>query len=83
MAAPEPPVDAVLELGAQKLGMPAGRLSRGVNQQLFWKVVVVFDIHEPRGKRGGQAPRDHTTTHRNSDAVATVAAKFAKLLLLP
>tara|TARA_B110001452_G_scaffold90239_1_gene74195 strand:+ start:397 stop:1317 length:921 start_codon:yes stop_codon:yes gene_type:complete len=56
MAAPEPPVDAVLELGAQKLGMPAGRLSRGVNQQLFWKVVVVFDIHEPRGKRGGQAP---------------------------
>ena len=38
-----------MDVGARHLGMPDGMLTRLVGERLYWKVVITFQISEPRG----------------------------------
>ena len=46
---------ARMDVGARHLGMPDGMLTRLVGERLYWKVVITFQISEPRGGKPQQA----------------------------
>ena len=46
---------ARMDVGARHLGMPDGMLTRLVGERLYWKIVITFQISEPRGGKPQQA----------------------------
>jgi len=44
-----------MDVGARHLGMPDGMLTRLVGERLYWKIVITFQISEPRGGKPQQA----------------------------
>ena len=45
-----------MDVGARHLGMPDGMLTRLVGERLYWKIVITFQISEPRGGKQQQQP---------------------------
>ena len=43
-----------MDVGARQLGMPDGMLTRLVGERLYWKIVITFQISEPRGGKPQQ-----------------------------
>ena len=50
------PGTARMDVGARHLGMPDGMLTRLVGERLYWKIVITFQISEPRGGKQQQQP---------------------------
>ena len=48
---PRSPDTARMDVGARHLGMPDGMLTRRVGERLYWKIVITFQLREPRGGR--------------------------------